>query len=235
MGKTTRSAALAELPSAYQRWRRSRLGRITDTLEENLVLDLVGPVAGLRVLDVGSGDGQLALALARAGARVWAIDADPRMLATARRCFETAAVEVGLQEAHAQALPFESAGFDVITAVTVLCFVSEPERALAEMVRVLRPGGRLVIGELGRYSFWATWRRLRGWLGHPTWRTARFRTARELCSLATTAGLAVRAVRAAVFYPPIAPAAAVLAPLDAWLGRRFVTGGAFIALLATKP
>ena len=97
--------------------------------------------------------------------------------------------------------------------------------------RVLKPGGRLVIGELGRYFSWAAWRRLRDWLGHATWRAARFRTARELCGLATNAGLAVRA---AVFYPPIAPAAAALALLDAWLGRRFVTSGAFLALLATK-
>lgn len=231
---TPTSAALAELSSAYRRWRSSRLGRITDALEQELILELVGPVTGLRVLDVGCGDGQLALALARAGARVSAVDTDPRMLTAARRCFEASAVEAELSEADAQALPFESKSFDVVTAVTVLCFVDEPERAVAEMARVLRPGGRLVIGELGRYSFWAAWRRLRGWLGHATWRAARFRTVGELRGLAANARLNVRAVRAAVFYPPVAPAAAALAPLDTWLGRHFVTGGAFIALLAIK-
>lgn len=232
--KTNGEGTPESLPAAYGRWRKSRLGRITDALEQDLVLDLVGPAARLRVLDVGCGDGQLALALAQAGARVWAIDSDPRMLETARRCFEAAAVEVHLDEANAQALPFESGSFDIVSAVTVLCFVREPEPVMAEMARVLKPGGRLAIGELGRYSFWAAWRHIRGWLGHPTWRAARFRTAGELRDLAAGAGLGVQTVRAAVFYPPVGLAAAMLAPLDRWLGRWIVNGGAFLVLVATK-
>ena len=50
---------LAELPSAYEKWRGSALGRTTDALERELILDLIGNVAGLTVLDVGCGDGEL--------------------------------------------------------------------------------------------------------------------------------------------------------------------------------
>jgi SAM-dependent methyltransferase len=131
-------------------------------------------------------------------------------------------------------LPFEAESFDLVTAITVLCFAREPERAVAEMARILRPGGKLLIGELGKISPWALWRRLRGSFGHATWRRARFRTAAELRGLATRAGLDVRSVRAAVFYPPCG-AAALFAPLDRWFGRWIVTGGAFLVLLATKP
>lgn len=49
-------------------------------------------------------------------------------------------------------LPFADLSFDLVTAITVLCFVPDARRAAAEMVRVLRPGGRLVLGELGWYS-----------------------------------------------------------------------------------
>jgi ubiquinone biosynthesis O-methyltransferase len=222
------------LPSAYARWRQSRLGRITDALEQDLVAELVGRLDGRCVLDVGCGDGALAEALARAGAQVTGIDADPHMLAAARERLAAARLEAALLQADAQAQPFGDARFDVVVAVTVLCLLHQPERALAEMARVLKPGGRLVIGELGRWSWWAAWRRVRGWLGHPTWCAARFWTPRELQRLVTAAGLEVRTLRAAVFYPPFAPAAGVLAPLDPWLGRRLAIGGAFLALLATK-
>jgi 2-polyprenyl-3-methyl-5-hydroxy-6-metoxy-1,4-benzoquinol methylase len=76
--------ALASLPDAYRRWRASWLGRITDALEEQLILELVGPPAGLRILDVGCGDAVLAVTLAQRGALVTGIDADLRMLAAGR-------------------------------------------------------------------------------------------------------------------------------------------------------
>lgn len=222
-------------PAVYDRWRKGRLGRITDELEKNLLLELIGPVAGLRVLDVGCGDGQLASLLARMGAVITAIDTDPQMLEAARRRLQRDAVEGTLIRADIEALPFASQRFDLVTAVTVLCFVGRPQQALREMARVLKPGGRLVVGELGRYSVWAVWRRLRAWLGHPTWRSAHFRSIAELVALARSAGLTVRATRAAIFYPPIGWVTPLLAPIDPWLGRRLASMGAFLALVALKP
>ena len=75
---------LLNLPDAYRRWRASRLGRITDTLEETLIIELVGSPTGLRLLDVGCGDGALATALAGRGANMTGVDADSQMLAAAR-------------------------------------------------------------------------------------------------------------------------------------------------------
>ncbi len=100
------------------------------------------------------------------------------------------------------------------------------------MARVLRPGGRLVLGELGRWSLWAMIRRLRGWFGSATWTAARFRTASELRALVEQAGLSVTTICGAVFYPPIGRLARTLAPFDPWLGRLTTIGAAFIALCA---
>lgn len=71
-------------------------------------------------------------------------------------------------------MPFPDASFDFVLAGTVLCFLRDAQAALREISRVLVPGGRLVIGELGRWTAWAAGRRIRGWQGDPTWRRARF-------------------------------------------------------------
>ena len=72
-----------ELINSYARWRSSRLGQITDALERQLLFELVGPVVGKTLLDVGCGDGELASELARRGAIVTGLDADPAMIAAA--------------------------------------------------------------------------------------------------------------------------------------------------------
>jgi SAM-dependent methyltransferase len=227
--------SVAGLPESYAGWRSSQLGRIIDELEERLVLKLLAPVDHLHVLDVGCGDGALASTLFRREAWVTGLDADPRMLAAARARAEAASVTLDLVRGHAEALPFPDEKFDRVVAVTVLCFVREVDSAIAEMARVLKPGGRLVVGELGRWSLWAAIRRFRGWLGASTWRAARFRTAEELRGLLQGHGLVVGETRGSVYYPPCGLGASLMAPVDPWLGRRTTLGAAFIALSAAKP
>lgn len=222
------------LNKSYARWRSSRLGRITDALEQKLLLEFLDPVAGRTILDVGCGDGALATELARRGAIVTGLDANAGTIAAARRRAEIEVVRLRLCEGRAEKLPFDDVVFDRVVAVTVLCFVRDAERAFAEMARVLKPGGRLVVGDLARWSWWAAHRRIRGWSGDPTWRAATFRTIAELSGLARRAGLDVIDARGAVHYPPCGTAAGLLAPIDAWLGRRKSFGPAFIAVSAMK-
>lgn len=226
---------LEGLPSAYAAWRASTLGRITDALEQELVLDLIGPVAGMHILDVGCGDGVLAAELARRGAVVTGIDSSSRMIAAARRRAREHGVDVTFYVATAQELPFAPDAFDTVVAVTALCFVADAAPVLGEMTRVLRPGGRVVIGELGKWSAWAIERRLRGWLGHPVWRQARFRTAHELRHLADGSGFVVETLHGAIYYPPCGLAARLLEPIERLVGRLTTFGAAFLALAATKP
>jgi ubiquinone/menaquinone biosynthesis C-methylase UbiE len=157
-----------------------------------------------------------------------------RMLAAARSRSEAAPGGPRLINGHVEALPFVDGAFDHVVAVAVLCFVREVDHALAEMARVLKPGGRLVVGELGRFSLWAAVRRVRGWLCARTWRAARFHTTDELQRLVKRHGLVVRETRGSIYYPPCGPAASFLAPPDFWLGRRTTLGAGFIALSAAK-
>ena len=154
--------------------------------------------------------------------------------AGAYACRAAAELQLDLAVASALALPFPDNSFDVVTCITVLTFVADPAAAIREMARVLRPGGRLVIGDLNRWSVWAARRRIRGWLGAQLWRAAQFRTARELTALTRRAGLQPGSVRGAIFFPPWTAAARWMAPADARLGMVTTLGAAFVAVQAGK-
>ncbi|TBR71302.1 MAG: class I SAM-dependent methyltransferase [Nevskiaceae bacterium] len=219
-------------PKIYESWRVTPLGAVTEAIEQCLILDLMGDLAGVHVLDVGCGDGALVCAAASRGAEATGVDPDPAMLAAARTRADKDGITAAFLEGRIERLPFPDAAFDVVVSITVLCFVPDASASVREMARVLRPGGRLVLGELGRWSLWALVRRLRGWLGSATWKAAHFRTGTELRALAKHAGLSVTAIRGAVFYPPVGLFARALVPLDSWLGRLTTIGAAFIAVSA---
>lgn len=211
-------------PDLYADWHCSSLGEITDALEHRLLLDMAGPLEKQAVLDVGCGDGTLlALARGEGAGLVAGCDPDPRMAKRARdRLGGVVVVGAG------QALPFSDASFDRVTCITVLAFVDDPQAIVREMARVLRPGGVLLIGDLGRWSFWAARRRVRGWLGHSLWRAARFRTGGVLAGLIEGAGLVASPPVGAIFYPPWTWLARRMARFDSWLGARTTIGAAFI-------
>lgn len=222
-------------PDVYSRWRASEIGAITERLEGRLIVELVGDVNGGKVLDVGCGDGEFAHELARRGATVTGIDASAAMIETAKSRARQHNADITFQVAVAEHLPFPAERFDVVTAITILCFVEDAAPVFREIARVLRPGGRLVIGELGKWSTWAAARRIRAWLGSRLWRQGRFRTANELRSLAEKAGLVVKSVRGAIYYPRWGLAARIMSPCDPMLGRTTTVGAGFVALLAVKP
>lgn len=221
--------------NTYARWRATTLGSLTERLETSVVFDLAGPLRGKRVLDVGTGDGAYAIEAAERGAIVTALDLEQEMLDATQARAASLGVDVILQQGRAEQLPFEDACFDVVIAVTVLCFVPDAHRAVGEMARVLVPGGRVVLGELGRFSVWAAKRRVQGWLGASTWRHAQFWSRSELAALAHGAGLHAAKVRGSVFFPPSGMAARLVAPVEPVLSRLHAPGAAFLALAADKP
>jgi SAM-dependent methyltransferase len=189
-------------PKTYRRWYETPLGAHVDADEKKIVLELADLKPAERVLDIGCGDGNYTgFAIERTGSAV-GLDRSPAML---RAAATRLGGRPGLRwvEGDGVSLPFRDSSFDVVLIVTVLCFAADPQAVVNEGFRVLRPGGRLVLGELGRYSSWALIRRVRGVLGSATWRNARFFTPRELPALLERAGFTDTTTAAAVFYPPV--------------------------------
>ena len=115
-----------------QRWRRATVAAVVEP--------------GDRVLDACCGTGDLAVAASRAGARVTGLDFSERMLERARG----KSSEVEWVRGDAQQLPFEDASFDAATVGFGVRNLEDLERGLAELRRILRPGGRLAILEITR-------------------------------------------------------------------------------------
>ena len=96
------------------------------------------------VLEVAVGTG-LNLPLYPPDVRLTGVDISPRMLAIARRRADDLDRPIDLREADAGSLPFADAGFDTVVCTLSLCAVPDERTAIAEMWRVLRPGGRLLL------------------------------------------------------------------------------------------
>lgn len=221
-------------PEHYARWRASPVGALTERLEETVIFDLAGDLRDQKVLDVGCGDGTYSIAACKRGARAIGVDLSAAMLETARRRAVDCKPGIAWCVASAEELPFDSEEFDVVVAVTALCFVKNPQRAIQEAARVLKSGGSLIIGELGRYSLWAISRRVRGWLGSSTWSGVRFWTFQNLRRLIDQAGLRFHSRRTSVYFPPLGRIAQLLGGYDNALSRLGQLGAAFLALKADK-
>jgi ubiquinone/menaquinone biosynthesis C-methylase UbiE len=100
---------------------------------------------GKDVLEVGCGSGIAVQLFAEAGANVSAVDLTPWAVATTRSRMAAFGLEADVREADAEALPFESASFDLVFSWGVIHHTTDMEAALGELVRVLRPGGQLVL------------------------------------------------------------------------------------------
>ncbi|MGZ4544026.1 MAG: class I SAM-dependent methyltransferase [Blastococcus sp.] len=105
------------------------------------------PEAPATVVDLGCGTGSLAVLLAGAGHRVRGLDSSPRMLEIARAKSAAAGVDVELLEGNAADPPFEAASADVVLCRHVLWALDDRDAVMARWVRLLRPGGRLVLIE----------------------------------------------------------------------------------------
>ncbi|MCW5979725.1 MAG: class I SAM-dependent methyltransferase [Bryobacteraceae bacterium] len=208
---------------------------MTESIEERTILGLCGSLSGRRVLDIGCGDGTYALRVSQEGAFAVGIDISRSMLRAARTRAAAQPSHGRWCQASIAALPFAANSFDVVLAVTVLCFHRDPDSAIREAARVLRPGGSPVIGELGKYSSWSVSRRVRGWLGSRTWRSARFWSMRGLQRATESAGLLVDGTQGCVYYPPVAFLAEILRPFEPVLSRLGQLGAAFLTVKARKP
>jgi demethylmenaquinone methyltransferase / 2-methoxy-6-polyprenyl-1,4-benzoquinol methylase len=142
---------LAEILSFGQngRWRRA-------------MIDRIAPAPGQAVLDVASGTAGVAIQItARTGASVVGVDLTEQMLRQGQRNVAAAALSdrIRLTAGRAEQLPFADATFDALTFTYLLRYVLDPQATLAELARVVKPGGQVASLEflVPPSRFWRPW------------------------------------------------------------------------------
>lgn len=144
-------------PERYDRWFDTPVGKAVLKYEMTLVLDLLRPEPGDKILDAGSGTGLFTQEFILRGADVVGLDISWAMLRWAQR--KNGALSFRMVTADMTLLPFADGLFDKTVSVTALEFIEDAKRAVAELFRVTKPGGIVVVATLNALSPWANRRR----------------------------------------------------------------------------
>ncbi|MBI5782991.1 MAG: class I SAM-dependent methyltransferase [Gammaproteobacteria bacterium] len=208
-------------PDEYEAWYQTARGSWIADREFGLMARLLNPPAGATLLDVGCGTGHFSRRFAAAGLHVTGLDPDLAMLDHARGLGGGVNYLLGT----GTTLPFGGHSHDYVMAVTSLCFIADPERALREMWRVSRRA--VLLGLLNRRSLLYLQKH-----GHGAYRGARWDTPTDIRRWAQSLRPAPQiTMRSAIFLPGGGVfARAIEAALPGAL-----PWGAFLAVVLHKP
>ena len=148
----------------YWNWRSTSYGYDTDksiniaNIWEAILKKLVSGTPGKRALDIGTGTGQFAFYLARLGFAVTGIDLSENMISHARQYAGMHNLDINFQIGDAEELEFDDNTFDVVVSRNLFWTLPDPDKALKEWRRVMKPGATLVVSD----GLWMnyTWKRV---------------------------------------------------------------------------
>jgi ubiquinone/menaquinone biosynthesis C-methylase UbiE len=136
-------------------WTSGNFGRIARSYElgASQFVTRLGLEPGERVLDVATGTGNLAIPAARTGALVTGVDIAPNLVTQAKARAAAEGLAMRLDVGDAEALPYADGEFDTAISMFGAMFAARPERAASELLRVVRPGGRIAMANWTPTSF----------------------------------------------------------------------------------
>lgn len=149
---TTQTTMTPEMSTLKTRlkttWESGDYGVFAKFLEKGALefFDRLNIPARTRLLDVACGAGQLTLPAARKGIEVTALDLAANLVQQARTKAAGEGLKIQVDEGDAENLPYPDASFDVVMSLIGSMFAPRPELVASEMLRVCRPGGRIIMG-----------------------------------------------------------------------------------------
>ena len=129
-------------------WMSGDYGHFATYLEPGALefLSRINIEPGARVLDVACGAGQIAIPMSRAGAKVTGVDIASNLIEQARARAQAENLDAHFDEGDAEMLPYQDGSFDIVVSLIGAMFAPRPELVAAELKRVCRPGGKIVMG-----------------------------------------------------------------------------------------
>ena len=129
-------------------WMSGDYGHFATYLEPGALefLSRIHVEPGVRVLDVACGAGQTAIPLSRAGAKVTGVDIATNLIEQARARAQAENLDARFDEGDAEMLPYEDGSFDLVISLIGAMFAPRPDLVAAELKRVCRPGGKIIMG-----------------------------------------------------------------------------------------
>src|SRR5215208_1741041 len=129
-------------------WMSGDYGHFATYLETG-ALDFLSRIKvepGARILDVACGTGQTAIPMSRLGAKVTGVDIATNLIEQARARAQAEGLDARFEEGDAEMLPFADGSFDIVISLIGAMFAPRPELVAAELKRVCRPGGKIIMG-----------------------------------------------------------------------------------------
>lgn len=160
---------------AYEKWFFDSRNRFAVDLETRIMLDMLNPLKGESILEIGCGTGAMLTPFLEMGLQVTGLDPSPYMLDIASHQLGN---RVDLHRGFAENLPFEDNSFSYACFVTTLEFVDDPVKSIEEAGRVAK--NKIFLGVLNRYSIKGFQRRIKGVFSRSIYNQARFFSIWEL-------------------------------------------------------
>jgi len=201
----------------YDQWYERPFGRSAYRLEIKCLKHLLGKFE--LGLEVGVGTGRFASPL---GIKI-GIDPSFEMLKAAKKR------EVQVVQGEGESLPFKDSSFDIVLIVVSICFVRDPLQVLRECRRVLKKGGKLVLGLIPAESRWAEFYREKAKSGHPIYKEARFYPMKDIEEMLRSSGFRIDEIRSTILEEP----QDTLPVKREDIVEGFDPGGGFICIRAT--
>lgn len=181
-----------EWPDRYDNWFATPIGRLVKKYETKLLLEMLAPRPDEYILDVGCGTGVFSVDVLSSGARLVGLDISHPMITRVAR--KTDGDKFAGVVGDMVSLPFPDGSFDKVFSMTAIEFTADAGLAVAELNRVVRSGGTIVLTSLNSKSPWAARRKKEGEKGHSLFQDITFRSPEELMELVPGDSIAKTAI-----------------------------------------